>query len=178
MAIHNVVQMKQYAAYNLDQANRTAVATVDLDNGCVFTLKEYSDVAGQGTVWNCEQATATSTMCWMAMAPEVVAVEPVDGLVIRGITPDPRAFTNVANKPFDAVLLYKGDIIEMTGAGINGIDTAEYLVPSAANFMLETATAAGTGLTLHKIGTSRLHIGNAALIKTPVTTYKFEVVNN
>lgn len=178
MAIHNVVAGKQYAAYNVDSYNRTAVATVDMDNGCVMKLTKYSETPGEGTVWQAEQATAADTGLWMAMAPEVVSVEPVDGLVIRGITPDPRAFTNVANKPFDVVLLQKGDIWEMTGAGINGIDTAEYLVPSAANFMLETATAVGTGLTLHKIGISRLHIGNAALIKTPVTTYKFEVVNN
>lgn len=180
MAMHNVVIPKQYAAYNIDSYNRTAVATVDLDNGSVMKLTKYSTNAGEGTVWQAEQAAATDVGLWMAMAPEVVSVEPVDGLVIRGITADPRAFTNVANKPFDVILLQKGDIIEMTGAGITGIDTAAntYLVPATTGFALAPATSAGTGLALHKIGTSRLHIGNGALMKTPVTTYKFEVVNN
>ena len=38
--------------------------------------------------------------------------------------------------------------------------------------------AAGTGLSLRKIGTSKLHIGDASLVKKPVTTYKYEVEIN
>lgn len=174
----NVVIMKRYAAYNVDAYNRTAVnEDVDLENGCVFKLEEYSDRIGEGTVWKTAQAAATDTGLWMAMAPEVV-MSGVANLQIRGITPDPRYFTNVKGRPFDVIKLQKGDIIEMTADGIADADTKDYLVPSAADFKLEAADAAGTGLTLHKIGTSRLHIADAGLVKTPVVTYKYEVTNN
>lgn len=178
MALHNVVQMKQYAAYNVDSYNRTVVAEVDLDNGCVFKLEEYSTNVGEGTVWKAAQAAETDTGLWMAMAPEVVTTELMDGVYARNLIKDPRAFTNIKGKCFDAILLHKGDIIEMTCEGIENADTNDYLVPDTADFKLKAQGAAGTGLCLHKIGTSRLHIGNANLVKSFPVTYKYEVVNN
>lgn len=175
---HNVLLKRQYAAYNLDVLNRTAVATVDMDNGCIMTLSGKSTTPGEGEVWTAAQATATSTGVWMASAPELVTVEPAPGLAIRGITPDPRAFTNIANKPFDVFKPMIGDIIEMTGEGITDVATNDYLVPGTANFALVSATAAGTGFAMKKIGTSKLHIGDASLVKVPVPTYIYEVVNN
>lgn len=177
---HNVIIKEQYAAYNVDSYNRTVVCEEDVDNGCVFKLTSYSQNDGEKYVWTAEQAAATDTGLWMATSPEVVTINPMDGVEIRNVISDPRAFTNIAGNMIDAIKLMPGDIVSMTGAGIDGIEeeTNTYLVPDTTGYKLKVATAAGTGLALKKIGTSRLHIGNAALVKAPVTTYEFEVVNN
>lgn len=177
---NNVVIKKRYAAYNVDAYNRTVVCEQDVNNGCVFKLKEYSENEGEGIVWKGEQAAETDKGLWMATSPEVVSSELMEGVVVRGIITDPRAFTNIKGSMIDAIKLMPGDIIEMTGEGITGIEqeTNTYLVPDTTGFKLKVATAAGTGLALRKIGTSRLHIGNASLVKNSVTTYKFEVEQN
>ena len=182
---HNVVIKKAVAAYNVDSYNRTAVCESDIDNGCIFKLNSYSETDGEGIVWKAEQAAATDKGLWMATSPEVVIISSGEiptgnEIAFRNIVVDPRAFTNIAGKMIDATLLVPGDIIEMTGEGITGIGepTNTYLVPDTANFALKVATAAGTGLSLRKVGTSILHIGNGSLVKTPVTTYKFVVEIN
>jgi hypothetical protein len=151
-----------------------------------MALNGQSTVNGEGEVWEATApAAATATGLWMAWSPEVVITRAWEGITgqapaidMKNVIVDPRAFTNLSGYVFDAFLLVKGDIIEMTGDGITGIDTATYLVPTAGAFVLAAATEAGTGLSLKKIGTSKLHIGNTALNKPFVTTYKFEVVNN
>ena len=180
MALHNVVIKKQYAAYNVDAYNRTAVCESDIDNGCVFKLVNYSENPSEGIVWKAEQAAATDKGLWMATSPEIVNTTAMDGVVFRGLTNDPRAFVNVAGSMIDCIRLMPGDIIEMTGEGIDGIEegTNTYLVPAASDFKLAVATAAGTGLSLRKLGTSRLHIGSAQIAKPIVTTYKYEVEIN
>ena len=191
MAIHNVVIKKRTASFNVDSMNRTAVFTEDVDNGCVAVLQAYSETEGEGLVWKAEKPTATSKGLWMATSPEVVITRAFDGdeaakvpaIDMKGVINDPRAFYNIKGYMVDMTYLNVGDIIEMTCAGIekssggayDGTDT--YLVPTTG-FKLKGATAAGDGMALKKIGTSKLHIGNAALVKTPVTTYKFVVEAN
>lgn len=176
--MNNVVIKKRCAAYNVDSYNRTAVCASDIENGCVFKLAKYSTTEGEDKVWVAEQAAASDLGLWMATSPEVVIVKDAMGVEYKGIQCDPRAFVNIAGRMIDATLLQPGDIIEMTGANIDSIDSRDYLVPSASNFKLEAASAAGDGLSLHKIGTSRLHIGSAAIAGAVVPTYKFEVVKN
>jgi hypothetical protein len=186
MASHNVVIKKRYAAYNVDAYNRTAIFEADVDNGCVAALKSYSENEGEGIVWKAEQATATDKGLWMATSPEVVISRVFDGdpdngvaaLDYKGIVNDPRAFYNIAGYAVDMIKMVPGDVYEMTGAGIDGIADATYLVPDTADYKLKAASAAGDGCALRKIGTSYLHIGNGALVKTPVQTYKFEVEAN
>lgn len=174
----NVVIKKRYAAYNVDSFNRTAVGTADMENGCVFKLVKYSETEGEEMVWQAEQAAATDTGLWMATSPEVVVTKD-GGLEFKGIVVDPRNFTNHRGAPIDAILLQYGDIIEMTGDGISDISTADYLVPSASNFKLEKAVAAGEGLTLQKIGTGVLSIGvTGGFGAKAIPTYKFQVIKN
>lgn len=176
---HNVVIKSAVAALNVDSFNRTAVFTADVDNGCVAVLNAYSDKADEGMVWKAEQATATSKGLWMATSPEVVITKVMDGIEYRGIVNDPRAFVNVAGHMVDMTYLYVGDIIEMTCEGLTFTPASDtYLVPDTTGFKLKGATAAGDGAALKKIGTSILHIGNGALAKTPVVTYKFVVEAN
>ncbi len=175
---NNVVIKKRVAAYNVDAYNRTAVCDVDVENGCVFKLSAYSTNAGESKVWQAEQATETDKGLWMATSPEVVTIKDAMGVEYRGLTKDPRAFVNVAGRMIDVTKLIPGDIIEMTGANIENIESLDYLVPDASGYKLKASASEGTGMCLHKIGTSILHIGDAALVKSHPTTYKFEVVNN
>lgn len=176
--MNNVVMQKQIRAYNIDALNRTAKCAESIENGCIFKLTDYSTEEGEGIVWVAEQATATDTGLWMAMSPEVVLDDVANGMYQRrGESVDPRAFINVAGFMIDAVQLCEGDIIEMTAANIDNADTSDYLVPSATAFKLEGAASAGTGLTLRKIATKHLHIGQQKIGEVTVS-YKYVVENN
>ncbi|HAU85791.1 MAG TPA: hypothetical protein DCW90_09895 [Lachnospiraceae bacterium] len=175
---YNVVLQKQVAAYNVDSYNRSVKADEDVENGSVFKLVQKTAEAGEKVVWKAEQAAAADTGLWMAMSPEIVTVVDAMGVEYRGLNVDPRAYTNVKGKVFDAVLLQKGDIIEMTGENIADVDTKDYLVVDAASMKLKADNAAGDGFALHKVDTGILHIGSAVLAKSHPKTYVYEVVNN
>ena len=72
-----------------------------------------------------------------------------------------------ANKNLITIPLIDGRTVAHEAIGTAG----------AARVIIKPA-AAGTGMALRKIGTSKLHIGNAALVKNGVTTYKFVVEAN
>ena len=174
----NVVIKRRVAAHNIDALNRTFVATVDLENGSIFTLTERSTTDGEDEVWKVEQPTATSRGVWMAKSSEVTITTVGEGdyaLQMKGIVEDPRMFTNVKGLVGDCFKPQVGDLIEMTLGDSTGTNT--YLVADAA-YKLKGATEAGTGFAMHQVGTSVLHIGSAKLVKTPVKTYIYEVVAN
>lgn len=174
----NIVIKTAVQAYNIDAYNRTAVCEEDLENGSVFELLTYSDDTDtEEMVW---KATAPANLkgLWMATSPEVVITKGYDGAEYKGLTPDPRAFVNYAGRMIDATFLAVGDIIEMTAEGITGADTNNYLVAEAGKFQLKAAGAAGTGLSLRKIGTSKLHIGQGGIAKSAIPTYKYVVEVN
>ena len=175
----NVVIKRQVQAFNIDAYNRTAVHTEDLPNGSVFALNEYSDNDGEGMVWKVAAAgAATAKGLWMATSPEVVIIKDAMGNEYKGLTPDPRAFVNGAGRMIDCTYLAPKDLIEMTAEGISDADTNNYLTAPASGYTLTASASAGTGLTLKKVGTSKLHIGDGSLAKTPVTTYIYEVEIN
>lgn len=175
----NVVIKTQMQAYNIDAYNRTAVCEEDIENGCVFELNSYSETEGEEMVWKAEKPTAnTAKGLWMATSPEVVITKGYDGAEYKGLTPDPRAFINIAGKMIDATFLAVGDIVEMTAEGITGADTNNYLVIDANKFKLKSNASATTGLSLRKVGTSRLHIGQGGIAKSSIPTYKYVVEIN
>lgn len=175
----NVVIKTAIQAFNIDAYNRTAVCAEDIANGSVFKLNAYSETPGEGMVWTAEACTAnTDTGVWMATSPEVVITKGTDGSEYRSLTPDPRAFVNVAGRMIDATRLAKDDIIEMTCDGIADAATKDYLVINPNSFTLTAADAATTGFTLRKIGTSKLHIGQGGIAKAFVPTYKYVVEIN
>ena len=67
----NVVIKRRVAAHNIDALNRAVVATVDLENGSVFTLEERSDVEGEDEVWKAVKPTGAIKGLWMAKSSEV-----------------------------------------------------------------------------------------------------------
>lgn len=172
----NVVIKRRVAAHNIDALNRAVVATVDLENGSIFTLSARSENDAEGEVWKATQPTAGAKNVWMAKSSEVTITtigKDDYALQMKGIVEDPRMFTNVKGLVFDAFKPQVGDIIEMT----LGNDEKEYLVADAS-YTLKADTAPGDGFAMHKVGTSILHIGSAKLVKTPIKTYIYEVVAN
>ena len=97
---------------------------------------------------------------------------------MKNIIVDPRYFVNNAGRMIDATFLNVGDEIEIYSESINDISTKNYLVPAATNFALEAADSAGTGLSLRKVGTDNLHIGQTSIAKTPLPTYRYVVEIN
>jgi hypothetical protein len=175
----NVVIKTAVQAYNIDAYNRTAVCSEDIANGSVFELLKYSEADGEEMVWEATAPAAdTAKGLWMATSPEVVITKGFDGSVYKGLTPDPRAFVNIAGHMIDATFLAVGDMIEMTADGIEDAADKDYLVVDAGKFTLKAADAATTGLSLRKVGTSRLHIGQAGIAKSAVATYKYVVEIN
>lgn len=168
----NVIIKRAVAATNVDSYNRSAVAKVDLPNGSVFALKEKD--ATNELLYTVANPTANAKGLWMATSPEVTYVDKA-----HGGTADPRDFVNIAGRAIDATYLAPMDIIEMTGEGITGIDTAKYLVADTGT-TLKAASAAPTagGLALRKIGTGTLKIGDGAIAPATIPTYVFEVEAN
>ena len=168
----NVVIKRSVAATNIDSYNRSAVATVNVPNGSVFSLKE-KDTSNE-LLYKAVAPKANEKGLWMATSPEVIYVDKA-----HGGSSDPRDFTNIAGRAIDATYLVPADIIEMTGEGITGIDTAVYLVADTS-MTLKAATAAPTagGLALRKVGKGTLKVGDGAIAPVAVPTYVFEVEAN
>ena len=66
----NVVIKRRVAAHNIDALNRAVVATVDLENGSIFTLSARSENEAEGEVWKATQPTVgaknVETVCQAA----------------------------------------------------------------------------------------------------------------
>lgn len=167
----NVVIKRSVAATNIDSYNRSAVATVNVPNGSVFSLKEKDAV--NELLYKAVAPKAGEKGLWMATSPEVTYVDKA-----HGGSADPRDFVNVAGRAIDATYLVPTDIIEMTGEGITGIATATYLVADTS-MTLKAATAAPTaGIALRKVGTGSLKVGDGAIAPAVIPTYVFEVEAN
>lgn len=171
----NVIILKKAAAQNIDSYNRSAVYTTDLDNGDVFTLASYSATAGEKEVWSVSAPTASSSQVWMAVSSEVSVITDAMGNKYIGLTKDPRAFTNVANKPFDAIKLNTGDLIEFTGEGYTNIATNAYLNIGTGFKLTPASSASATGLYLVKRKTDVLHINTGSIGGASIPTYVYEV---
>lgn len=86
-----------------------------------------------------------STGMWMAYSPEVVTIVTASGKKYKGLTPDPRDFTNISGEVFDAFKPQVGDIITMTADGITGtIGSNTYAVAANGAYTLAWASAANS----------------------------------
>lgn len=166
----NVVIKRKVAETNIDSYHRSAKASVDLPNGSVFAL----EAKGTDGLWTVKAPTANQAGLWMATSPEVIYVDKA-----HGGSSDPRDFVNVAGRAIDATYLVPKDLIEMTGDGITGIDTAVYLIADTG-YTLKASTAAPTsgGIALKKVETGTLKVGDGAIAPAAIPTYVFEVEAN
>ena len=173
----NMLIKRQYSAQNIDALNRTAVAEVDLQNGAIFALEEYSTAADEALVWKTKQLAKNAKTMWMASSPEIVLTKLADGTVLKGIDNNPRDFVNVAGHPIDAFKVCEGDILTFVASDTDTVIGKNILVSSASNFAFEEASQApSTGLYLKKVGDEKIHIGDGSLRKTAVSGTKYQVM--
>jgi hypothetical protein len=86
-----------------------------------------------------------TTGMWMAYSPEIVTIETASGKLYRGLSNDPRDFTNLEDYVFDAFKPQVGDIITLSSDGITGSKaTGDYAVATNAQYALAWAAAANS----------------------------------
>ena len=140
---NTVLVLSRVAADNVDAYNRSAMCDTDVMNGTVVTLETgFSEVAGKGFVWTATPLgdAGKHTQYWMACTPEVNVL--ADGsLLYKGISVDPRNYTNVKNTEFDVFSVQIGDCVQIsTPFFANAQDPAT--IGATAKFVEYTA---GTG---------------------------------
>lgn len=154
---NTVLVLSRIAADNVDAYNRSAICSEDVMNGTVVTLESgFSETAGKEFVWAATPLDDADkhAQYWMACAPEVNVL--ADGsLLYKGISVDPRNYTNVKNTEFDVFSVQIGDCVQIsTPFFANKQDpatigaTAKYVEYTADTGWkaIATATSAYTGL--------------------------------
>lgn len=113
---NTVLVLSRIAADNVDAYNRSAICSEDVMNGTVVTLESgFSETAGKEFVWTATPLGDADkhAQYWMACAPEVNVL--ADGtLLYKGISVDPRNYTNVKNVEFDVFSLQIGDCVQIS----------------------------------------------------------------
>lgn len=113
---NTVLVLSRIAADNVDAYNRSAICSEDVMNGTVVTLESgFSETAGKEFVWTATPLGDADkhTQYWMACAPEVNVL--ADGsLLYKGISVDPRNYTNVKNTEFDVFSVQIGDCVQIS----------------------------------------------------------------
>lgn len=140
---NTVLVLSRIAADNVDAYNRSAICDTDVMNGTVVTLETgFSETAGKEFVWTATPLgdAGKHAQYWMACAPEVNVL--ADGtLLYKGISVDPRNYTNVKNTEFDVFSVQIGDCVQIsTPFFANAQDPAT--IGATAKFVEFTA---GTG---------------------------------
>ena len=113
---NTVLVLSRIAADNVDAYNRSAICSEDVMNGTVVTLENgFSETAGKEFVWTATPLGDADkhAQYWMACAPEVNVL--ADGsLLYKGISVDPRNYTNVKNTEFDVFSVQIGDCVQIS----------------------------------------------------------------
>lgn len=174
---NTVLLQTQVAAMNVDSYNIDAICTTaDIMNGSVFQRGALSTVSGQGELFTVVQPAAGNGLknLWMAYSPEIVEIKTANGNIYKGLSQDPRDFTNLQNRPFNAYKPQVGDLITITTDGITGglsaLTVNQYAVATANSYQLSPAAAAIAGLSYQVLSkTETVVIGGervaAALLK-------------
>ena len=176
---HAVLVPTRIAAIDVDAYTRSVVSAdtvpVDIDNGNVFELLTKSTTTGEGEVWAATKNTGTLTGLWMAYSPEVVTT--VSGSnSFRGLDNDPRSFTNVAGKVFDAFKPVIGDIITLSADALDSSTVNTYVVATSSQFKLYWSGSAAAGLTLKYLETTYNSIPSGAISESQrPAAFKFVV---
>ena len=173
---YSVLKQDQVAAMNIDSYNRSVVASVDIENGNVFSLSGKSATAGQPEVWTAATpVTATLDELWMAYEPEVVLT--VSGtLQYKGLNNDPRNFINLTGDVFTAFKPQVCDIITISTDGVAGTKASNgYAVAVDGTVEVTWAASGISGLTLKLLNTNYISIPSGNIGSQRVTAYQFEV---
>ena len=140
---HGIVNTTSMSCWDVDALNICGVASTDMDNGTLVTLKNITkDTTGNitGYQYTVEAATANATDVWIVATPEV-------GYDLdMQIHDDIRYFYNVAGKPMSVKGLIPGiDCVELDAVAFGGTlptntNIGQYY-PIAASGKLGTASS-------------------------------------
>lgn len=178
MANHAVMIPNAVAAKDIDAWNRSAVASVDVDNGNIVILTTRSSTAGEGEVFNAVTPSTSDglTGVWIVGEPEVVLT---DGKY-KGLDPNPQHFYNVAGDVFTVFKPALGDIITLTAEGLAGTKSTNgyaIAVNSTGGLKPVWNSTAGSGVfALKLLETSYISIADGSIGNQRTTAYVFEVV--
>ncbi len=165
-----------YGAKNIDAMNRSVIATTDVPNGTPLTLT--APTTAGSNVFTASTPTTPFANVWLAYSPEVNKLQV--GKVFGGA--DPRNFTNVANKPFDAFRpMANVDVIQVTSdffatAPSTGSTVVEL---DATGFVAKTTATSGyTGISFKIIRSEPMTIASQTGYGEQVTAYYLECTAN
>lgn len=171
---NTVLVLTRIAADNVDAYNRSVIATTDIMNGTVLTLETgLNTTPGKEFVFNATPLAdvAAHKQYWMACAPEVNIL--ADGTYMyKGISVDPRMYTNIANVEFDAFAVQIGDIVQVSApffaenfdpTKVTGATVVEYDATNSGFTAKTAATADYAGIQFSIIKTFPLNIGTESV---------------
>ena len=161
-------------AKNIDALNVSFVSTDNIENGSIFTRGEINS---EGLYKTVKPATANLTkQTFMACSPERVVTQLDDGTEFVDLTLNPQAFENVAGHPIDGIALQVGDKVRLSVDAIGGTKGSnKFITATNADYKLNWAAEAGTGLTLELVADSYISIGTGNIGSQRVVAYDFVV---
>ena len=114
----------------------------------------------------------------MVAEPPLAKVTNADGTKsYLGLDPDPRDYIAAIGDVVSVIQLHLGDILVMSADAIAGtISTNQYAVATNADFQLNWAAAAVSGVSLKLLGTTYISIPDGTISTQRVTAYRLEVV--
>lgn len=162
-------------AKNIDALNVSFVSTDNIENGSVFTRGEINSDGLYKTV---KPATANLTkQTFMACSPERVVTKLDDGTEFVDLTLNPQAFENVAGHPIDGIALQVGDKVRLSADAIGGTKGSnKFITATNADYKLNWAAEAGTGLTLELDKEFYISLGTGNIGSQRVIAYDFIVI--
>ena len=171
---YGIVNLLDVAAHNVDAYNKTFISSDNIENGSIFTMG--APVSGQEDEFAAvKPATANLAKQFYMAASPCRVVTTVNGNKFYDLVKDPRAFINVAGEPIDGIALKVGDVVRLSTDAITGaISTNTYAVATNADYQLNWAAAAISGLSLKLLRTTYISVAGS-FGSQRVTAYDFIV---
>lgn len=162
-------------AKNIDALNVSFVSTDNIENGSIFTRGEINS---EGLYKTVKPATANLTkQTFMACSPERVVTKLDDGTEFVDLTLNPQAFENVAGHAIDGIALQVGDKVRLSADAIGGTKGSnKFITATNADYKLNWAAEAGTGLTLELDKEFYISLGKGNIGSQRVAAYDFIVI--
>ena len=174
---YGVLIESKIQAKNIEALNRSVVSTVAVAGGGLVSLVAPT-TQGEDR-WTANVPSSGNLKVAIAYNPSVQYVT-VNGVTLAGLLVDPRAYTNLANKTYDAFLPQLGDEIVITidavDASSSSIVAGDFLEPKASQTTFQriaSATGATSGSTSFRVEyVGSLVFPNAGIGHDSVTVYK------
>ena len=162
-------------AKNIDALNVSFVSTDNIENGSIFTRGEINS---EGLYKTVKPATANLTkQTFMACSPVRVVTQLDDGTEFVDLTLNPQAFENVAGHAIDGIALQIGDKVRLSADAIGGTKGSnKFITATNADYKLNWAAEAGTGLTLELDKEFYIPLGTGNIGSQRVVAYDFIVI--